>query len=85
MKHVFLFVCLAGGSLACQTECEALCQELVLTCGVEAYPSLASCEEGCLYEEDQGANTTEFLSCVERADCDTFRILECQNDFGQGS
>lgn len=85
MKRLLLVVCLGGGLWACQTECEALCQELVLTCGLEAYPSLSSCEEGCLYEESQGANTPEFLSCVERAGCDTFRILECQNDFGPGS
>ena len=85
MKRLLLVVCLLGGPWACQTECEALCEELVLNCGMEAYPSVNSCVEGCLYEESQGANTTEFLSCVERAECDTFRILECQNDFGQDS
>jgi len=62
--------------------CEDLCRDLVVGCNYDAFPSLQSCEVGCAYNEKQGADIEGQLSCVEKAECDTFRILECEHRFG---
>jgi hypothetical protein len=62
--------------------CVQLCDELVGTCGVAAYPSLESCTSGCGYESEQGANIGAHLECVRTAECDTFAIVECDHAHG---
>jgi hypothetical protein len=62
--------------------CEDLCRDLVVDCNYAAFPSLQSCEEGCAYNEKQGADIEGQLSCVEKANCDTFLIVECEHRFG---
>lgn len=64
------------------TPCQELCQELVGTCDYAAYPDVTSCEQGCAYEEKRGADVDAHWDCVEAAECDTFQILQCENEFG---
>ncbi len=70
--------------LGCATEdaastCEDLCQELVNTCGYEAYPTFDSCLQGCNYRVERGADVTDELTCVQEAGCDTFAVIECEH------
>ena len=72
---------------ACQSEsenqtCEAMCDVLVKECQFEAFPSYGSCLEGCAFNEAEGADVNSQLKCVEDAVCDTFEIIECENQFG---
>ncbi|MBX2803231.1 MAG: hypothetical protein KTR31_36460 [Myxococcales bacterium] len=62
--------------------CAELCDELVVVCAYEAFPTRESCEQGCRYNADQGANVPGQLVCVELAECDPFLIVECEHDFG---
>lgn len=62
--------------------CEALCDELVKSCQFEAFPSYGSCMEGCAYNEAEGADIEAELKCVENAVCNTFEIIECENQHG---
>ena len=65
-----------------ETVCEAMCRELIQICDYAAYPSLESCNQGCTYEADQGADITGQSECILEADCDTFAILECEHEYG---
>jgi hypothetical protein len=67
------------------TACDQLCDELVDECDYPAFPDRTSCLEGCLYNESEGADTDAHLSCVEEAACNTFTILECENQHGASS
>jgi len=67
------------------TACDQLCDELMGECSYAAFPDRASCLQGCLYNESEGANTDEHLTCVEEAQCDTFAIVECENQHGATS
>lgn len=72
-------------TLSCQPEysaCSDLCNELVITCGFEAFPTLDSCLQGCEYNVDNGADVGAQLLCVDAAVCDTFQILECEHAYG---
>jgi hypothetical protein len=60
----------------------SLCEILVRDCEYDAYPSLQSCEQGCAYDEENGADSAKLLACVEDADCNTFAVVECQHRFG---
>ena len=62
--------------------CYDLCRSLVEDCGYAAYPTFESCLQGCLYNQEQGAQTVKEASCVEDANCDTFAIVECEHAFG---
>ncbi len=63
--------------------CRDLCQELVSTCGYAAYPTVDSCLQGCTYRlEEEEADIEEELACVTDAACDTFAIIECENQTG---
>ncbi len=77
MMLLLLYACGAA-----PTPCDSLCDTLVRQCGYEAFPDLDSCLQGCGYDEAQGARIPETLSCVEKASCDTFAILDCANRFG---
>ena len=62
--------------------CTTLCKELTEECNFAAYPDLESCQEGCLYYEEEGVNVEDHLACVSEASCDTFRIVECEHSHG---
>ncbi len=71
------------GSTAVPTVCDDLCAELVSQCGYEAYPTLDSCIQGCIYRlEEENADVEAQLSCVKDAQCDTFAVLECEHEAG---
>lgn len=65
-----------------QETCEVICDELVLSCGYEAYPTRESCLQGCLYKTEQGAKMERAESCILAAECDTFAIIECEHAEG---
>jgi len=81
---VLLLTGCAGGS-APLTACDHLCDELMGECSYPAFPSQESCLQGCAYNETEGADTDAHLSCVEEAACDTFAIVECENQHGATS
>lgn len=62
--------------------CDGICDELVMECGYEAYPTYESCLQGCLYKEEQGAKMDRAFQCVQKAECDTFEIIECEHAEG---
>lgn len=62
--------------------CESVCDELVVQCDIAAYPSSASCVEGCLYDAGLGAPIHTFEDCVADAQCDEFTIVQCSRAFG---
>lgn len=77
------------GVIACATEkatvesaCNDLCNELQGTCDYDAFPDYRSCREGCAYYQEEGVDIEEQLSCVQDAECDTFAVLECENQYG---
>ena len=88
-----LFLCCLCLSSACLTDtgeksdspCYELCDELYGTCDYAAFPDYGSCLEGCVYSEEQGADTTAQAACVLEAGCDTFEIIECENTHGEMS
>ena len=59
--------------------CDALCDELVMTCGYTAYPTRESCAQGCLWDAENGKDIGAEFQCVQAAACDTFTILECEH------
>jgi hypothetical protein len=65
--------------------CKSLCTELVRGCQLQAFPTTDSCMLGCADEAANGADVLAQEPCVLEAECDTFAILECQNEFGAGS
>ncbi|MBM4365387.1 MAG: hypothetical protein FJ102_04180 [Deltaproteobacteria bacterium] len=67
-----------------ETTCDQLCEELVMTCEYAAFPDFQSCQKGCLYDEEQGANTDGMLRCVSEAECSTFDVLECEHQYEVG-
>ena len=79
------FLLLIGG-LGCAPEvvwppaCESLCDELVNTCGYEAYPEHESCLEACVYDIEQEYDVEAQADCVELASCDLFAIVDCQRE-----
>jgi len=75
--------------LGCVSEADAVdpscvdaCDELVGTCGVEAFPDAASCLDGCRYAIQEGADLPSYASCVDLAGCDPFALVACEHDFG---
>ena len=68
-----------GGEAEREHACDALCDELVMSCGYTAYPTLESCSQGCLWEAESGKDIGAQFQCVSEAECDTFAILECEH------
>ena len=62
--------------------CENICDELVNSCMYDAYPTHDSCMQGCLYNTQQGARMERAETCILDADCDTFKIIECEHAEG---
>ena len=84
MKYFILLSMLT----ACNTKtagkstCYTLCQELVQTCDYDAFPDFNSCEEGCVYYEEEGADVSAQLECIQAAECDEFAVIECEHSHG---
>lgn len=70
------------GQQAVESDCQDLCQELVHTCDLGAFPDHGSCVQGCEYNASEGADIRGQLDCVEAAACDTFAIVECEHHYG---
>ena len=85
------YLCLLFFSLGCSSKssssgpCYSLCQELVQTCGYAAYPTFSSCEEGCAYYQEEGADIEGQLTCVQEAECSEFTVIECEHQYGVGN
>ena len=62
--------------------CADVCKELYQNCSYSAYPSYDSCLEGCAYNQEEGADIEQQLTCFLEAECDTFEIIECENQYG---
>jgi hypothetical protein len=62
-----------------------MCDELYKTCEYAAFPDWDSCLEGCAYNREEGGDVNEQLDCVLEAECDTFKIVECENVYGAES
>jgi len=65
--------------------CSDVCQELYQQCEYAAFPSYESCIEGCAYNEEEGADMEDQLECFQDAECNTFEIIECENEHGAKS
>jgi len=70
----------AGGG----EHCAALCEVLVNECAVNSFPSIEECESSCVFgEENGGSDILAYKVCIEAVvDCDTFEIVECENEHG---
>lgn len=77
---LFVFVGCGGGSEP--GVCESLCLTLVGECASAAFPDRASCDQGCLYSAELGADVTGQAACVADAGCDPFSIVECEHAHG---
>lgn len=79
-----LFFSMLSGCTAQEQEetCDTICDELVLSCEYEAYPTRESCLQCCLYKTQQGAKMERAESCILNAECDTFEIIECEHAEG---
>ena len=84
MKKLFLIslACLACTTSGPPSTCFTLCQELVQTCEYDAFPDFNSCQEGCLYKEEEGADIEGQLTCIQEAACDEFAVIECEHTHG---
>jgi hypothetical protein len=76
------FLALLAFGCATDTVCYDLCVELVNGCEVAAYPDLASCQQGCLYDAARAgpAVVQREAECIVDASCDPFAIIECQHE-----
>ena len=79
---VLLFVALNACSGGEESVCRDLCDELYKACDYQAFPSYASCMQGCAYDIERGADIDSQVDCVLDAACNTFAIVECQNAHG---
>ena len=68
-----------------ESTCNDLCNELQGTCGYDAFPDYGSCLEGCAYYQEEGVDIEGQLNCIVEAECDTFAVLECENQYGVSS
>ena len=48
-------------------------------CGPENFQS---CEEGCVYKQEEGADIEGQLACIQEAECNEFTVIECENTYG---
>jgi hypothetical protein len=82
-----LALLMVGGLVGCggaaeDQACDDLCTELMQECGFTAFPDRDSCLQGCAYDAEQGADTTNLLGCVTDASCDLAQIVECEHSHG---
>jgi hypothetical protein len=83
MKPLFwlLWVGCSTPQTGAAPECDSLCDELVSTCGLAAYPDKDSCLQGCGYNLEKGYDIEGQAACVVEAACDAFGIVECENRY----
>jgi hypothetical protein len=81
-RALSILLVLASCGAPQDTACDAVCSELVTTCDYAAFPSFASCQQGCGYWESEGVDVQAYLECVRDADCDTFALVECEHAYG---
>ena len=77
-----LLSCLVGCLETPEQACDSVCNELVVYCETDAYPSLASCRQGCEHSWDQGADVDREAACIAESECNLFDILECEHAYG---
>jgi hypothetical protein len=77
-----LVLALGACSAPERAACQSMCEQLVSSCGVSAFPSAASCEEGCRYEGGEGAELGAMEICLHEAQCDLFEIVACGRSHG---
>ena len=86
MKQLSIFLVMVATGCSDGTDgggpCADLCSVLVGECGYSAFPDMGSCLDGCAYEASEGQDVLGQVACVEDAACDTFAILECENEYG---
>lgn len=84
MTGILLLLTLLVGCESSQENqtCASICDELVMACEYEAYPTRDSCMQGCLYKFELGAKMERAESCILAAECDTFEIIECEHAEG---
>ena len=93
MSRLIPLLCPLGLMLSCDVGtsdpqygiCADVCEELYQSCEYAAFPSYDSCIEGCAYNEEEGADMEQQLTCFQEAECDTFAIIECENQYGATS
>ena len=78
-SSLLLLGCNSGGP---PSTCYTLCQELFQTCDYDAFPTFQSCEEGCLYKQEEGADIEAQLTCIQEAECNEFTVIECEHTYG---
>lgn len=83
MKSASLLLLGLAFTAGCSTEtpCESLCKTLVMDCEFAAYPSLDSCIEGCLYDEELGADIEGEAECIVAEQCDLIGTVDCAREF----
>ena len=54
---------------------------MVMDCEYAAFPTLDSCIEGCLYDQEQGADIEGEVQCIDAAACDPIGTVECAREF----
>ncbi len=79
---MMLLLALLSCAPSSATPCHEMCLEFVQTCEYAAYPDVTSCEQGCEYESEQGADVEAEWECVAAAQCDQFALIECENKHG---
>lgn len=82
---MMLLIAFLGCTPEPATTCHQMCMEFVETCEYAAYPDVASCEQGCEYENKQGGDVDGEWDCVSQAECDQFALVECENKFGSSA
>ena len=75
-------LCVGCNTAGTTSTCYTLCQELFQTCDYAAFPTFQSCEEGCVYKQEEGADIEGQLTCIQEAECNEFAVIECEHTFG---
>ncbi len=68
-----------GNGASEESVCLDLCTELTTVCGYDAFPDITSCQQGCEWNAEGGADIVGQTACVQAAACDTFAIVECEH------
>ena len=83
-----MMVGIAAFFFGCSTQekispCTDVCGILVDRCEVASFTSFDECESSCAHSEEQGMVVSDYLGCLEDVEeCDTFGIVECENEHG---
>ena len=75
-------------ALSCATPvesgpCNDVCDVLFDQCQLESLSSYGECEDSCAYADENGADVSSYAACLVDVDeCNTYNIVECENEFG---